>query len=282
MELLDKNIHCSTTEKIHIYFLGDIHEGNANCDIKALKKCVNIIANDNNQSYIIGMGDYVDAINHKDPRFDPIEISNRYHLRDLKNLPKKQIEAVYEVIQPIENKFICLLHGNHEETYSKYNSFDCVDYLHDLLNPHPKKMGYTGIVKLGIIINDKNRNRPSYNFLIALNHGAGGGGMREGYPLNKCHDIFRWINGDIKIMGHLHRMITDTQYFIDYRGQQIIRQKALYGVNGCFLYKSQIGTRGYFENKPSCESNIGMLRLSIYPKRNKIVSNITLDKIEIL
>ncbi|MGI6540966.1 MAG: hypothetical protein ACOX38_09345 [Bacillota bacterium] len=49
-----------------VYFLGDIHEGAANHQAKALAKAIDIIANDSN-AYWIGMGDYIDAINHRDP-----------------------------------------------------------------------------------------------------------------------------------------------------------------------------------------------------------------------
>ena len=55
-----------------VYFLGDIHEGAANHQAKALKEAINIIATDSD-AYWIGMGDYIDAINHRDPRFNPLD-----------------------------------------------------------------------------------------------------------------------------------------------------------------------------------------------------------------
>ena len=57
---------------VSVYFLGDIHEGAANHQAKALSKAIDIIANDSN-AYWIGMGDYIDAINHRDPRFNPLD-----------------------------------------------------------------------------------------------------------------------------------------------------------------------------------------------------------------
>ena len=59
-----------------VYFLGDIHEGAANHQAKALAKAIDIIANDSN-AYWIGMGDYIDAINHRDPRFNPLEMAQK-------------------------------------------------------------------------------------------------------------------------------------------------------------------------------------------------------------
>lgn len=59
-----------------VYFLGDIHEGAANHQAKALKEAINIIATDSD-AYWIGMGDYIDAINHRDPRFNPLEMAQK-------------------------------------------------------------------------------------------------------------------------------------------------------------------------------------------------------------
>jgi len=43
-----------------VYFFGDIHEGAANHQAKALKEAIDIIATDSD-AYWIGMGDYIDA-----------------------------------------------------------------------------------------------------------------------------------------------------------------------------------------------------------------------------
>ena len=59
-----------------VYFLGDIHEGAANHQAKALSKAIDIITTDSN-AYWIGMGDYIDAINHRDPRFNPLEMAQK-------------------------------------------------------------------------------------------------------------------------------------------------------------------------------------------------------------
>jgi len=38
----------------------------------------------------IGMGDYIDAISYNDPRFNPLEIAERYEIRDLKTFPESR------------------------------------------------------------------------------------------------------------------------------------------------------------------------------------------------
>ena len=87
MEIAKREFNLKIGEKLNIYFLGDIHEGNCNHADAELKEAVRIIQNDP-VGYWIGMGDYIEAINSKDPRFNPVEIAEYYRLKDLKDLPK--------------------------------------------------------------------------------------------------------------------------------------------------------------------------------------------------
>ena len=271
MEVARKKINIKSGETISIYMIGDVHEGSGNHAEESYDKAVSIVKDhikSDKNVYWGGIGDYIDAINHRDPRFNPAEIAEKYDVIDLANLAVKQTERFYDRTKSIFGNCLFLLYGNHEETYVRHNGFDAVNLLQYFAYRDSKEeisptiLGYTGFFTFSIDHDGKNN---IYN--IALSHGAGGGGFREGYGINKVHDVFRWFNADCYIMGHIHRMMTDTQYRIEPRkgGSGVIRKKSLYGTNGCFMYKSKIGTRGYFEGKPSPESSIGMLRLDIKP-----------------
>lgn len=263
MEILEFKLNLEKPEKIDIFFLGDIHEGNANHAETEFKEAVKYIKENQNKTYVIGMGDYIDGINHKDPRFDPVEICRKYKLRDLKNLPVKQVENLLAALNPIQDKFIGLIAGNHEEKYVKHNSFDPVWLMSQKMTSKPKILGYNGWVKFGFFY-ENDRRRSNFNIDIALSHGIGGGGFREGYPVNLIHDIFRFIDADVHIMGHIHQMIVDvTSERITVLKNKIKRRKVLYGSNGCFMRKEKIGTRGYFEGKKGKPSSIGMLKLTL-------------------
>jgi len=277
MELLSKDIHVQDGSEINIFFLGDIHEGSANHAEKEFAQAIRIIK-DTENSYVFGMGDYIDAINHHDKRFNPSEIDPEYLVKDLKDLPVKQMNKLYTKIKPIQDKFLGLLYGNHEESYVKYNSFDPVHYLSNMMDV--PKLGYTAIFRLGII-REKGRTRPNYNFIFDLNHGPhGGGGMREGSPVNKVHDVFRWTSGDVRVMGHIHSLAEDAKKFIEYRqGDNISYKTVWYGVSGCFMYKTREGTRGYFEASPSPHAGIGMLKCNIKIHHQKNACLVKLEKI---
>ena len=262
MEIIQKNIRANYGDEVHLYFLGDMHEGNCNHAEKELKQAVDIIRNDDN-GYWVGMGDYIEAITSSDPRFNPLELSRRYSLKDLKDLPRKQVEAVYQTLDPIREKCLALVCGNHEEAYIKYNSFDVYDYFASMFPDDDLKIGYVGFLKLGII-HQENRERPNQTYVIALNHGTGGGGYREGYPINKVHDLFRWTDADINIMGHLHLLYEDSKDFIGVtQSNKIIFNNRHWGVSGCFLKTYVLGNTNYFEHKGKPTSDIGMLKATI-------------------
>lgn len=264
MEIIKQVIEMqSDRESYNLYFLGDIHEGNSNHDEEAFEKAIEIIEEDERGLWV-GMGDMIDAINHHDPRFNPIELAKKYNVDDLAELPQKQIENLYKKLKPIENKCIALLMGNHEESYVKHNAFNPMSYLKKLMSSHPPILGYTGFVKMNF-----KRFNSSTTVVIDVQHGTGGGGFREGYPINKIHDISRYILADVHVIGHLHRMSIDEQRFLTTKRLKIETKKVLYGTNGCFIDKVKLATRGYFEGKAGGLSSIGMLKLQMDVKRSK-------------
>lgn len=241
-----------------IYFLGDIHEGSANHQAKALEKAVKIIAEEN--AYWIGLGDYVDAINHHDPRFNPLEISKEYGIRDLSDLPRCQCQHVAEKLKPIAGKCLGLLSGNHEDALRRYNTFDPTQYMAELLGTEALGGKAWFILRFQ---RKTPKNIVSETYRICAAHGTGGGGFREGYPINKAYDIFRWDTADFHVMGHLHRMSVDRAIFTSCDYGILRHIPSWFGVNGCMLSKQELGTDGYFEQKVGKESDIGMLKLTV-------------------
>ena len=261
-----------------IYFLSDIHMGSANMQEQAFSKAVKMIAAD--KAYWVGLGDYVDAINHKDPRFNPSEISKRFNISDLADLPNKQVRALAEILSPIAGKCLGLIAGNHEDAYKRHNGFDVNAMLCELLKADNLKQKAFIAVTHERYCNSKDKYPKAVTHTLCVCHGAGGGGMREGYPVNKTYDVFRYDIADAHIQGHMHKMTTDRAMYTSYDHRRIRKIQSWYASNGCFMSKSEIGSDGYFEQKPGKESDIGMLKLTIMPDRLlKENSVFTMDKI---
>lgn len=244
-----------------VAFLGDIHEGAANYQQESFERAVKVIQNE--ADAWIGMGDYVDAINHLDPRFNPHEISRKYALNDLADLPRVQCDYLLDSLAPIKDKCLGLLYGNHEDAYRKHNTFDVVNYLSNALGCD--NIGHKAWFSLNFRFNDTK----SIPYKIVVMHGSGGGGgMREGAPLNRVHDVFRWDMADAHVIGHLHQSGISRPVYNRFEYGVVRREPAWFAVNGCFLSKSEIGSEGYFEQKAGMESSIGMLKLRVIPSRN--------------
>jgi len=109
----------SKTEWFNIIPLGDIHLGHAGCDFRYLKDMLKWIEEKSN-TFWIGMGDYIDAINYSDPRFDPKTVMAKYLVQgDIDKIIQMQIEDIVDLFEPIKGKCLGLLRGNHEECYSE-------------------------------------------------------------------------------------------------------------------------------------------------------------------
>ncbi len=273
MEIYRKNFTLKIGEKINLYFLGDLHEGNCNHAGKEFREAVKIIENDPD-GYWIGMGDYIEAITISDKRFDPMSVSENYRIKDLKDLPYVQIQNVYSKVKSIDSKCLALLIGNHEEAYVKYNHADVYNRFHEMFESNPHKIGYVGFLKLGFTRVDRG-GKMQFTRVIALNHGDGGSGYREGYPINKVHDVFRWADADICVMGHIHQLEKDSKKMIGVTNKDTLsRRWKFWGISGCFLYTYVEGNKNYFEHKGKSESKIGMLMATIEMRHDEVFTQL--------
>lgn len=253
------------TNEASIFFVGDIHEGSANHNEKAFDKCIEYIANRKKECSVktFLMGDLAECINVKDKRFNPVSICEKYKISDLKDLPRKQMQIVYEKLKPIKNTIDYIIIGNHSENYVKYNLSNIYEYFcMDLLKLSYKSM--LGFLAMGRIIVKQPKGKSNISIRTVLSHGVGGGGYREGYSINNIMDIFRSFDCDLHIIGHTHKLLAKPFEYetidINNKYSKIIKW---YGNSGCFMDRSVIGHRGYFEGHKGMLSEIGFLEFKI-------------------
>jgi hypothetical protein len=265
---------------VKVYFLGDIHEGAANSRTDLLVEAVNIIASDTD-AYWIGLGDMIDCINYHDRRFNVREVDSKYRVTDLDNLPKAQADTLLAILEPIKDKCLGMLTGNHEETLRQYAGFDIMSHL--CMSLGCTYLGKKAYISLGAL-KDTNRGRPYFMIDMCIGHGSGGGsGKTAGGAINKCFDYMQWETADIHVIGHLHSMCTRSALRNCIRGNSIVKNKVYYGVNGSFLMKSTTDSDAYFEDGVGMETVPGMLVASFNSDaRDKSKCNLRLDQIELM
>jgi len=272
--VIDRSVCLKEKEPIHLFWLGDIHEGHCNVNYSALKKAVDLIVNYKKKFSHVNvflMGDLIEAITHRDKkRFDPISIHEKYKLRDLKDLPKIQANNIIEILKPIKKEVRGIIVGNHEEKYIKFNSFDIYDYIASAF-PHSQKLGYVGFYNYIFSIENFGG---SYTVSILMNHGRGGSGSTRGYSKNILYQLFKWCHADISIAAHLHQLEVDRiiKRVPNIPQGRIDGKEFYYGVSGSFLSTYEIGNRHYFEHVGAFESPMGMLHgeIKYYRTRKQI------------
>lgn len=259
MEIFQDNI---TSNHVSIFHLTDVHEGNAGHNEAAFNSAVEIIrqtAKERHVEVTLG-GDLLDCIEITDKRFNPIEVSDKYKLRDLKDLPRKQADYVIEKLQPIRDFIKYAAIGNHEESYIKEHHFDVYDYYCGLLQC--KKIGYAGILRKIV----KGTQKDTSQIVdIFISHGrGGGGGKREGYAINYVVDIAQKFECDVCIVGHIHQLITKPYPTLRVnKNLDLVKKNKWYIVGGCFLDTYIDGSSGYFEGKAGQISDIGFAEIRI-------------------
>lgn len=195
-----------------IYPLGDIHIGVKACDEKLFMQTVKEVADDP-CAYWIGMGDYLDAVNRTDPRFDPSILPDWMTMADLSDIVDAQLRRFGEMIEPIASKCLGLLCGNHESAITRHYERDAyrevvrlVKALGGFGQDHKLALGYYGWLALSFFYSDK-RTGGSRQFKLNLHHGFGGGKLSGSKALN----LERWLwthEADLVIFGHTHSRLS--------------------------------------------------------------------------
>jgi hypothetical protein len=248
-------------DTIKLSFIGDIHWGAAQCNKKLLKACVRMIADDPTHWWL-GMGDYVDAICPDDKRQDFRSLDPETKLKELNDLPKKQIREIVSELEPIKERCLGLLTGNHEEKIAtKYYT----DIHSDLcLHLGVKNLGYSAFVNLKF---PRLRKDKTESVLICAHHGFGGG-RKKGSKVNRIEDFaasFPYC--DIYAMGHVHETISFVSTVLKYEpiSQKIISKPRAFVVSGTFLETYTKDFSGYGERMMYPPTSLGISTIIIKP-----------------
>jgi predicted phosphodiesterase len=262
MEIGSKKIELSEGEPLVIYFVGDIHEGEINCQHDQLTDAVKQIAQtkkENKHTYTVLMGDLINCIVPSDKkRFNPEEFDPFYSVHDLNNMPQKQANRVNGFLAPIKDTVDAVLIGNHEEEYIKRHNFNVYRDIYDKY-PTAVPLGYVGLFRYNVKIKGDNTG---LMLDLGLNHGK----------IKSVEKTFAYFNADINVEGHVHRLYSEPAEMIalNASGTGLKRQFKWWGISGSFLKTYVVGNRNYFEANGAKPSDIGMLRAEIIFKRKKV------------
>jgi predicted phosphodiesterase len=205
MRIIEREINVKDRNgTIEIYPIGDTHVGARNCAESLLKKTKKEIA-DNPNAYWIGGGDYLESIKPSDlKRFDMtilpdwmFEGSADTIRGRLKDILSQQADRFCNIFEPLKQRCIGLVEGNHEYSIMKYHNQDIMSALCDRLDT--EYLTDEAVVRLKF----KHRSLTRIVFLY-IQHGHGGGRSDGAEPNHLGRLVKEWECADIVLRGHSH------------------------------------------------------------------------------
>lgn len=186
-----KSIKCDLpyAETIEIHPMADLHIGDSQCDFKLILEKIEHIKNTKN-AYCILDGDLMDTAIAS-------SIGDTYGA----NLqPMEQLKQCVKIFEPIKDKILAVLPGNHENRVYKTDGLDITEIMCSQLGIPERYSPTTALLFVRFGKND--RGGPQL-YTIYVTHGSGGG-RKEGGKVNRLADLASIVDADIYIHGHTH------------------------------------------------------------------------------
>lgn len=200
-----KSLH----DTFNLYVIGDVHIGASNCAEKHFRKFVNYIKN-RPHAYWIGGGDYCNCITPNDlKRFDFnaladwLFIGEAHDVKEaLADISKQERDRFCEIVEPIADKCLGLIEGNHEHKFMVQNYSGHHYLMCDQLNV--TNLTDCAFLRLTAIhTSQPSRCSDSRVITVFIMHGSGGGRTAGAEP-NHLARMATFAEADIILRGHSH------------------------------------------------------------------------------
>lgn len=178
---------------VEIHPMADLHLGDAHCDYKGILSRIEYIKNTPN-AYCILDGDLMDTA-------IATSVGDTY---GASLQPMEQLKQCVTLFEPIKDKILAVLPGNHENRVYRSDGLDITQIMCSQLGLQDKYSSTTALlfVRFGRG-NTKNHHGHPMRYTIYVTHGSGGG-RKEGGKINRLADLSNIVDADIYVMGHTH------------------------------------------------------------------------------
>ena len=180
-------------EEIELYPLFDWHIGDSMSDAFLIENTLKRIKEAPNAYCILG-GDLMDTAIAS-------SIGDTYsaHLQ-----PMEQLKLCVKLFEPIKDKILCILPGNHENRVYKSDGIDTTEMMAAQLGLSGKYSETTALlfIRFGHETRRNSEGRKMV-YTVYATHGSGGG-RREGGKINRLADLAQIVDADVYLCGHTH------------------------------------------------------------------------------
>lgn len=217
---LDRDVSIDEFEVVPI---GDTHIGSPVCNLEEIKRVVKYVQ-EGEDRYAILMGDFID---------NGIPGSKTDTLTQTMTM-QEQVDLAVELFEPIKDKILCILSGNHEERTRRVVGIDPSSFMAFKLGLEEVYSAGTGIAFIDLKFGKGKRSsvkNASHHFTVAAAHGARSGTTigSAAKGLEGLQNII--VNADLYIVGHTHKTVNFIKetYFVNNYGN--LETKIQYYVN---------------------------------------------------
>lgn len=232
-------------ENVKIEIFSDLHMSSPKCDYKLIQERIERVKRNEN-TYAVLLGDLINN-STKTSVGDTFEDELS---------PMESMKLAIATFEPIKDKIIGIVSGNHEARSYKNDGVDLTWFLAKELNLIDR-YDFTAcllFVRFGLAENYKSKKRQNC-YSIYMTHGSGQGGRTVGGKANGLQRRGQIVNASVVITGHTHMPISfrDAFYEIDYKNSSVALKEQLF-VNA----SSTLNYESYAENfgmKPSSKQS---------------------------
>lgn len=243
-------------EHIEIHPLGDLHYGNPNCRLDLFKEAINQIKETPN-IYCILMGDLWDAIGLTDKRANP-----EYAQQEDFSLVDEQYLKLKKIIEPIKDKVLVSITGNHERTIFKRGNTNLTKRLSKSVKDGGLGIpfgGYSCFLNIQIVPKTHRRN------LVVYAHHGWSAGRMTGAVVNNVERLPQSYDADCYLVAHSHQLWSTRRVMLHYGGNRSVA----FGATGSFLETATWGKTSYSEEAGYPPIPLGHLKIKFYPYKPK-------------
>lgn len=262
MRTIIRHIICeSRSDYFEICPAPDVHAGNSACresDLFVWRDEIKVSP----RTLWIGMGDYGDWINRKDPRFK--ECAEASWLHGHNDLVKVQRDWIVAALEPIKDKCIGMVKGNHEETMEQHSERDVYGTLCEKMGAteqNPLALSYAGFIRLVFDLTKTSR----FTLDIFATHGWWGGRLHGNGALN-LERLAGWVDAQVIFAGHDHKLKDIARVVVKpIRGGGVEYMTQVGASCGAFLDGADYAEKSVFEPTPH-----GFQKLTVWPDSHRL------------
>lgn len=265
MEVFNRVIEVkSPTKPVLVDFIGDIHIGSKSCAVAKYLKAMENSKRD--KSFVVIMGDVVDAIPPSDHRYDRAEVSKdefeyngeKWDLGSMDGAMSFVEKSLEEAAKA--GRLIGVHYGNHCGKVYVQTTCNMTRMMCGRLKV--KFLSYIALWNLIFKCKGKEVGRVK----IFTWHGGGGASTKAGV-LNLHEKLRRDFEADLYVVGHFHQLLTTHSVRLKTDGTKTQGMYTWHGCSGSFLRSYRAGTESYAEKMAYSPLSVGYIRAIIIPNK---------------